>query len=138
MSIAKIKKLTEALKNMEGEMPWVDEEIIDLLVAIGDYILEKGIPRHKGTQPRSGFIPWEKFLEQVGIISKSRLNWYCNHHEEFSNDCAVNIHGKWHIHKDNAEHFFSKIPIYNNRLEYLYKIEQKLLSRNKDNLIEEG
>lgn len=130
MSLEAIQKAYKAFQNDETILFYTDEETVDIINAIAQFILKKEghaeVPsvEKKITTIPEGYLPIENAVEKIGIISRTTLTRYCGM-TDFLKACAVVpiIKGRkrYYVHPQNA-------------LDYL--MENSTTFRNRQNRID--
>lgn len=124
MNLQKIKKAYEACK-VENDPFWgVDEEVLDLIYCMAEYLIqdEKSPLKDMPIVPLdSRFVPLKECEKRLKFIAANTVSGYCQRNMEFRKMCAVKHSGKWYVDPEKVLEYFHGNPIFKKRLERLAK-----------------
>ena len=89
MSIEKIRTLVNTVKKESINFTWVDDEIIELVIALADHIIKENTATSQsdkncaGGVPK-GYISIKEFTKEHPFIDNNTLSHYCSRFPEVS------------------------------------------------------
>ena len=121
MSIQKIKKYLKEVKDNEGSLSWVDEEVALLLMSIAEHLIDLAKEHEVEPPAVENMITAKEFERRYGYISYNTLQRYLNTLPDFSSKCAFFNGKKWYLNPDVANAYLLNIPTFKKRLERFSK-----------------
>ena len=111
MYINTIKNLTRQVKDMQGGFTFIEDEVIELLIAIGDYLAKNS--NEEAVQP--GYLSVKDFAAKNLFISPNTVWHYCTHNKDFA-QYVQRIGNKFYVEEHGATAFFMRLPHFKGRI----------------------
>lgn len=119
MYISTIASLTREVRNMKGSFTFIEDEVIDLIIAIGEYLAINN--QEEALSP--GYLTLQEFSDKYLFVAANTLSYYCKNNKEFA-PFVQRVKGKYHIHAEKAAQFLAKLPYFKARIDRLIICEK--------------
>jgi hypothetical protein len=130
MSISKVREAYEAFSNSTKSFFGTEDELVDLITAIAEYVLKNPSPtEEKAPKIPSGYISLNAFEELYPLFSRAMLYKYCRH--EYMRNHSVKILGgsyeKWFVNPSMLLEALSKYTKgYQRRIEVMRRLRNEV------------
>lgn len=114
-SLPRISLALRAFKKRVDDLMFEDDETINLLLEISNYLLKEPSGRDEQSLARD-YVSLAEFEEKYIFIARNTLSRYCKDDEEFRRECAILHNGHWLVHEKKSLEFFKRKPFFQNRL----------------------
>lgn len=118
MSIQEIKNKLKEVKENREDFSWVDEEIVELLLAVAEHLVNDS-KRCSTPEPAKEFVTLKAFEQKYKFVSAHTLYKYCLNDQAFADEFSVKSGCHWYVNEDKTLAYLKTLSQYKKRLDRL-------------------
>jgi hypothetical protein len=119
MAINEIRKRLQEVKDNREDFSWVDEEIVELLLAVAEHLIFNTKKDAPEPQPSKEFMWVKEFEKKYKFVSAHTLYKYCQNDPAFADQFGWKVGTQWYVNEDKTLDYLKTLPTFKKRLERL-------------------